>query len=108
MSESSSTRTALLLSVIMPGLGQFLQKRWVAAAIYAVLFNLFALVFLYRVLHMLYDNMKASIQMASGDINATLTPMKPAAIIVPLVLSLAVYVAGLVDTAVAGRPRPPV
>jgi hypothetical protein len=87
----------LLSALVYPGTGQLLQRRWVAAAGYAIAFTgpmVWFVVEDTRILKAYYEFM-LDFKGATGEIPAI------GSIIVPLLLSMAVYVAGLVDTAVA-------
>ncbi|GEM_PF-955126 len=87
----------LLSALVYPGTGQLLQRRWVAAAGYAIAFTgpmVWFVVEDARILKAYYEFM-LDFKGATGEAPAI------SAIIVPLLLSMAIYVAGLVDTAVA-------
>jgi hypothetical protein len=92
MTQGPSTRMFLLLSAMMPGLGQLIQKRWLAALVYAAGFTYFCVVVLVRVIRSLIATINAAID------NTPFVPLSPRAVLVPLVLSLLFYVAGLIDT----------
>lgn len=87
----------LLSALVYPGVGQMMQKRWGAGAGFALAFTVplvWFVVEVFRVLSAYYAFMvdfKGATGVAPGA----------AAIVMPLFLSLVIYIGGLVDTAVA-------
>ena len=87
----------LLSAVVYPGAGQLMQRRWVAGVCMAAVFSVFfgwMVVEVYAVLKAYYAFM-TDFKGATGEAPGA------ASIILPFILSTAVYVAGLVDTSIA-------
>jgi hypothetical protein len=87
----------------MPGIGQLLQGRWIAAAFYGILFLFFFILTMARVCAMLVANYRAVMDFTEGGTNQPFRPMSPAVVIVPAALAVLVYLAGLIDTVLAVR-----
>jgi len=93
------TKTAIMLSAIMsPGAGQFLQRRWVAGAIYMALFLLCMIVLLVEIIRPMVANIIISIDFAAHVSDQPLVQYRVLHILAWFGLALAVYLAGLLDT----------
>ena len=88
---------------MMPGAGQALQRRWWAAAIYGILFTVFGTWLLLVVFRALIRNFKAVVDFAAGDPNAEIVRLTVGQVVLPFVLALIVFLAGLVDTILAAQ-----
>jgi hypothetical protein len=94
----SRTATPLLLSVaVYPGAGQLLQRRWVAGAAYATAYTLAFGGFLVKA----WDVVKAYYAFALDFDHAPGVAPGWRELLLPFLLSVAVYLAGVADTAVA-------
>ncbi len=93
------TKTALYLSAFMaPGAGQFFQRRWTAGAIFLGLFLVCLVCLLMEIIRPMAYNILAAIDYAEHQSNLDLVEFRVLAILAWLGLSLAVYLAGLLDT----------
>lgn len=90
-----------LSAVVFPGVGQWMQRRWVAGSAYAVVFGVAFGWLIVRCLKVL----KAYYDLAFDFNHATGEAPSLVAIVIPFVLSMAIYLVNLVDTAIAGRRR---
>jgi hypothetical protein len=94
-------------ALIYPGVGQLLQRRWIAAAVFLASFSVALAVFLARAQQFL----AAYYQMAEHFFEMPETSALPAltALLGPCALALAIYFANLVDVWIAARRmvRPP-
>ncbi len=87
----------VLSALVYPGAGQFMQRRWVAGSLVAGLFTVPAVWFFIEV----FGVLKAYYAFAFDFGGATGQAPCAGSIVVPFVISTLIYVAGLVDTAVA-------
>lgn len=94
----------VLSAVVFPGVGQFVQRRWVAGAVWVIVFGA-AFVWL---LARCFAVLKAYYDLAFDFNHADGGAPSAAAIVAPFLVSMVVYVANLVDTAMAGRRSPAV
>lgn len=87
----------LLSALVYPGAGQLMQKRWGVGACFAVVFTVPMVGFVVEVFRVLsaYYSFMVDFKGATGVAPGA------AAIVMPFFLSLVIYIAGLVDTAVA-------
>ena len=96
------TRTAILLSaVISPGAGQFVQRRWAAGTVHLIVFLICIVFFLVEIIRPMATNILISIDIAANNSDAALVNFRVGHILLWLGLSLAVYLASLLDTAAA-------
>lgn len=89
----------LLSAVVFPGVGQCVQRRWLAAGFHAIAFGVafgWLLARVFAILKMYYS-------LAFDFQNAVVEPPSLKLMLVPLLASLVLYVANLVDVAIAGR-----
>ena len=105
MSLFGSPRTAILASAMMPGAGQFLQRRRIAGTVYALLFLALFLLVIVRILRMMLANLAAVNAFAGGEANQPFVQLSLWSILVPLAAAMAVFVAGLIDTYLASQRR---
>jgi hypothetical protein len=87
----------VLSALVYPGAGQFMQRRWVAGAGFAAAFTVPLVWFVVKVFAVL----KAYYEFAFNFSGATGQAPCASAIILPFGISVAVYVACLVDVAIA-------
>ena len=87
----------VLSALVYPGAGQFMQRRWVAGAVVSTLFTLPSVWFFVEV----FGVLKAYYEFAFNFGGATGQAPSVGSIVMPFSLSALVYVAGLVDTAIA-------
>lgn len=87
----------VLSALVYPGAGQLVQRRWVAGGGFVVAFSVPLVWFVVKVFAVL----KAYYEFAFNFRGATGEAPGAAAIILPFALSVAVYIACLVDVAVA-------
>jgi hypothetical protein len=87
----------LLSALVYPGAGQLMQKRWGVGAGFALVFTVPMVRFVVEVFRVLsaYYSFLVDFKGATGIAPGA------AAIVMPFFLSLFIYIAGLVDTAVA-------
>lgn len=87
----------MLSALVYPGVGQLVQRRWLAGAAAIVAFTASFAWFLVRAAQaaMAYYRFAFDFNEATGS------PVRPRDIIVPFVVALAVYVAAVIDAAVA-------
>lgn len=86
----------VLSALVYPGAGQLMQRRWLAATVFVVGFSLPFAWFLGRV----YGVLKAYYEFAFNFKGASGQAPQPSCLVWPLALSIGVYLAGLVDTAI--------
>jgi len=92
----------LLSALVFPGAGQLMQRRWVAAAAYALAYTIFFLWFLVEV----WAVLKAYYALGFDFMNATGQAPSLTALLLPFSASMAVYVACLIDATVASWRKP--
>jgi len=85
----------VLSALVCPGVGQLMQRRWVSAGVFITLFTVAFAWFVARAFAVL----KAYYAFAFDFRGATGDAPGAAAILAPFLVSLAIYVLGLVDTA---------
>jgi hypothetical protein len=87
----------LLSALVYPGAGQLMQKRWGVGVGFALVFTVPMVRFVVEVFRVLsaYYSFMVDFKGATGVAPGA------AAIVMPFFLSLVIYIAGLVDTAVA-------
>ena len=94
----------LLSALVYPGTGQLMQRRWVAGIGFVFVFTIGFVWFVLEIVGVL----KAYYAFAVDFKGATGKAPGVGAILLPLALSTMIYIAGLIDTAVASyRMRPP-
>lgn len=87
----------VLSALVYPGAGQLLQRRWVAGIFYMVLTTLVTI----WLVSMVYVVLKAYYGLAFDPMNAPAEVPGVKALIIPFVVWVAIYFAGIIDTAVA-------
>lgn len=92
----------LLSAVVFPGVGQCVQRRWVAAGFHAIAFGVAFGCFLARCFAIL----KMYYSLAFDFEHAVVEPPSLNLVLFPLLACVVLYVANLVDVAMAGRRRP--
>jgi len=96
------TKTAIMLSAfVSPGVGQFVQRRWVAGAIYLVAFLVCLVLLLFEIIRPMVNNILISIDFAAHKSDLPLLKFRMIPILSWLGLSLVLYLASLLDTAAA-------
>lgn len=96
------TRTAIILSaVISLGTGQFVQHRWIAGTVYLIAFLICIVFFLVEIIRPMATNILISIDLAANKSDAALVNFRVGQILIWFGLSLAVYLASLLDTTAA-------
>jgi hypothetical protein len=87
----------IISALIYPGAGQFVQRRWVAGVIFLVAFSVALAWFVGRTLQVLaaYYDFAFNFNTASGQAPNSM------GIAIPFGISLAVYLANIVDAALA-------
>ena len=96
---------ATLLSLVYPGAGQALQRRWVAAALYLVTFTLSLVWFVYSIVKPLYLILKTVLDWGSGDFNKPMTAFPVMNIILPLLVSTFILIVSVIDVMLANQRR---
>ena len=92
----------MLSALVFPGAGQVMQRRWLAAGGYALAYTVPFIWFMVKVWALL----KAYYELGFDFKNATGEAPGAVALLVPFALSLLVYVACLIDAAVAAWRQP--
>lgn len=87
----------VLSALVYPGAGQLMQRRWVAG-IFFITVSTIATGWLVRTVYVV---LKAYYGLAFDPMNVPVNVPGLAALLVPFFVWLAVYVAGMVDTAIA-------
>ena len=90
----------LLSAIIYPGLGQMVQRRWIAGSVYAILYTI---VFGWLMIRS-FGILKIYYELAFDFNNAAGQVPKLSAIAWPFLFSILVYLASLIDTALGNRP----
>ena len=93
----SSVSPMLLSAVVYPGTGQLMQRRWAVGAGIAFTFSVAFVWFIIEIIAVL----QAYYQFSVDFKGATGQAPGAGAILLPFTISMLIYVAGLVDTAVA-------
>jgi hypothetical protein len=93
----------MLSAVMFPGAGQFAQRRWGPAVIYSILFISCFAVIMVSAFRIIATNLGAALTFASAQPNKSFAAVSPSALIVPLIISIVVWIAGLADTYFAYR-----
>ena len=86
-----------LSALVYPGAGQLMQRRW-AAGIFFIVTSSVAVMWLVWVV---FSVLKAYYGLAFASINAPAEAPSLASLIIPFVVWLVIYVAGIIDTAMA-------
>jgi hypothetical protein len=108
MSEPvKSDRTPMMLSAfVCPGAGQFLQKRWIAGALYSVLFTIFSLILVFEVFKPMFHNINAALNWAAApESDQPFEGISLTRLAVSFVAVIVVYIANIVDVQHANRKR---
>lgn len=87
----------LMSSLVYPGTGQLVQRRWGAGLFFMLLFSVPFACFMMRIVAVL----RAYYDFAFNFQGATGVAPSAGAVLVPFVLSVVAYLAGVVDTALA-------
>lgn len=87
----------MVLSALVAGAGQFMQRRWVAGIFFMAVSSA-ASGWLLRTVFVV---LKAYYGMAADPMNSTRDVPGLAALIIPFIIWLTIYVAGIIDTAMA-------
>jgi uncharacterized membrane protein YkvI len=95
--KEGSKIPVFLSALVFPGLGQFMQKRWVAGAVYASLFLVAFLTFCILILALLINYYRLGFEFDTYE------PQKVhwLALLLSFLLAFLIYLANVVDTAVA-------
>jgi hypothetical protein len=101
-----SRRAPMFLSAfVCPGAGQLMQKRWIAGAVFGILFLVpFCYLFAY-ILHRLFTNLQNVINWNFDAADKPIEPIGFANILMPFFFALLVWVAGLFDTHFAEKRK---
>lgn len=98
------TRVAILLSTLgCPGLGQWVQRRWVIGSFFLTVFLGCVTMLFVVILVPLFANLNAILSFAEHGENRPLQPIPFVRILIWLSLSLVVYGANVADVITAGR-----
>jgi hypothetical protein len=103
----------MLCSVVCPGLGQAIQKRWLAAAFYFTAFMLPFVLFIAYFITWFFGNVRAAVNMEMGPADCALQPLDYGRLLGNFGLALLVFFVGLLDTwyaqmrAMRRRHQPP-
>ena len=98
------SQVAVALSAFMfPGAGQFAQRRWAAAILFSSVF-LYAFVdILIRTIMLMIRAGRAASGFMMGNAPVEFPDANPIHFVIPLVIAIVCYVAGLLDTVAAQR-----
>jgi len=96
--RAKPARSAVLLSVIVPGLGQCVQRRWVAAFLFFSSFMALLISLIVIVLYSLVVNLKAALAFAEDSAGEVSFFRLPAGLVFVLFCAaLVIYVLGVID-----------
>ena len=88
----------MLSAFIYPGAGQFMQKRWIAGALYSVLFTVFSLVLIFEVFKPMFRNINVALNWASSQQNdQQFEGISLARVAVSFVAMIGIYIANIMD-----------
>ena len=96
---------ATLLSLVYPGAGQALQRRWFAATFYLITFTISLVWFVYSIVKPLYGILKTALDWGAGDFNEPMTAFPVMSIILPLLVSTFLLIANMIDVMLANQRR---
>lgn len=105
LKKDVSPHIASLLSMIYPGAGQALQRRWVAAAFYLITFTLSLVWFVYSIVVPLFKVLKTALDWSAGDFNAPMVTFPIMNVILPLLVSTFLFIVNMIDVMLANRKR---
>ena len=94
-----------LSAFVCPGAGQLMQRRWLAAALYGTAFLVPFFYLASYVLYRLLTNLKNVISWNFDSADKPVEPMSFANILIPFLVAMVVYIAGLFDTHFAEQRR---
>ncbi len=100
-----SPRMATLLSLVYPGAGQALQRRWASATLYLTAFTLSLVWFVYSIVKPLYLILKTVLDWGSGNFNEPMTAFPVMNIILPLLVSTFILIVSVIDVMLANQRR---
>ena len=110
--NAGSGRLAFYMSAfVMPGAGQFVQKRWGRGAFYAAGFTVCAVMLAIKIFTPIIVNLQRAMEFASTGRGEQFMPIKAGPILAWTALALVFYAAALADVYIwhrrrAGRPPP--
>ena len=96
----------MLSAFVYPGAGQFLQKRWIAGAVYSLLFTVFSVLLLVEVVRPMFHNVTAAMDWAaSQQSNEPFENISFSKVLVTFVAMGIVYIVNVVDIQHATRKK---
>jgi len=99
----TSIRLQIFLSAfVLPGAGQFAQKRWGPGLTYSISFLCCFMYIITRVGMALFQNLRIAVD---GNSNESFTQISIPAILISLLIALMIYLANLMDIFRAARGR---
>ena len=105
--DRKPTRLPLYLSAfLMPGAGQFAQRRWISGTIFTSSFLALLLLIVVRVVLALVANIHAATAFMEGSPTAPFAHLTVWSVLIPFLIALGIYVLGLADTWLAYRRHP--
>ena len=87
-----------LSTLLMPGAGQFLQRRWLPALFFSIMFLICFVFLVIEVVRTVVISLQSALAFMEGDPNRPYLCLSWKKILLPLGLSLILYVIGLCDT----------
>ena len=104
----------MLSAFVCPGAGQFLQRRWIAGALFSILFVLFSLMLIVEVVRPMFHNMNAALNWAATQASdQSFEGISLSRVAVSFLAMIIVYIVNIVDVQRASRrsiqppPLPP-
>ena len=95
----------VLSAFVYPGLGQLVQRRWLAGFLFLVTFTICFVMLAINVIVPLFKTLNAVMAFANDGSNEKFGGISPLGILVPFVLSIVIYIANVVDVSRAIQSR---
>lgn len=104
---AKSDRTPVMLSAfVYPGAGQFLQKRWIAGALFSILFTIFSLILIFEVFKPMFNNINVALNWAASQQNdQPFEGISLSRVLISFMAMIAIYIANIMDVQRANRKR---
>jgi hypothetical protein len=97
-SSRLAPRISILLSaMVFPGTGQVMQRRYLAAALYAIPFAILFIRLLYIIIVPMIANVEIALELAQGSSDRELQQLSVSDILITFLMGFVVYIANIID-----------
>jgi formylglycine-generating enzyme required for sulfatase activity len=93
----------IILSAAQPGVGQFMQRRWIAGTFYCVAFMVCLILVVIPIFKALWQYWQTAFEFLDRQPNQSIAGISWRSVAIPLVTGMVIWIVGIVDTFIAYR-----